>query len=372
MDENKKILAPELISKSDINSFTDPEEKQIKLDKKRESLLEKVSNLIDSDVLSRVGLILNHYPTTRDSDIELQIKYWELYEKDLINGNKIYLDEYRKLTKLTSISRSRAFIQNTLGLFQARPEIQELRGVAKDEIETSIKENKPDYPIAYIFADESGKNDTNIIVGGVWFLDGIVMNQFAGDLLAWKQNERFKGEIKFKNINENNLKSYMKLVDIVIAKASLISFKAKVLKRAGLSNIQDAICKMYAQMITTGVTNEIETGRMNLPRYLQIVKDAEEEGYDNLLLSEIQERLRNLSASQYNNKLDVLKCMKEDSRENAFLQIADLFTGCIARYANSQNTFSPKDILSKYFLDLTGAMFNLGSFADQSDIVNIF
>jgi len=65
---------------------------------------------------------------TRDSDVTLQLRYWEQFEKDLYDGRAITPSDLYKLTRLTSLSRARAKIQNTFGLFAASDEVRARRG----------------------------------------------------------------------------------------------------------------------------------------------------------------------------------------------------------------------------------------------------
>lgn len=73
-------------------------------------------------IQERVAWILNHFPDTRNSDITLQLKYWDRFEPDLYDGRAIEPDDMYKLTRLTSLQRARAKIQNSYGLFQASPD----------------------------------------------------------------------------------------------------------------------------------------------------------------------------------------------------------------------------------------------------------
>jgi hypothetical protein len=61
--------------------------KEEKTAKERALLIEKVANA-DYDTLTvRVAWVLNHSVAARDSDITLQIKYWQAFESALISGS---------------------------------------------------------------------------------------------------------------------------------------------------------------------------------------------------------------------------------------------------------------------------------------------
>jgi hypothetical protein len=64
----------------------------------RGALLHAVSSGRLDTLQERVAWILNHSPDTRDSDIALQIKYWEAFEPDLGAGEYIRKDDLYRLT----------------------------------------------------------------------------------------------------------------------------------------------------------------------------------------------------------------------------------------------------------------------------------
>src|SRR5438874_208666 len=55
-------------------------------------------------IQEKVAWILNRYPSTRDSDVTLQLKYWENFEPDVALGSTIQKQDLYKLARLTSLS----------------------------------------------------------------------------------------------------------------------------------------------------------------------------------------------------------------------------------------------------------------------------
>ena len=107
--------------------------KQIKTEAEIQQLLSNLSSATINTLRDKVAWVLNHYPETRESDISLLLKFWELFEAGIYNGNYIKAEDLYKLTRLTSISRERARIQNTYKLFVASSEIRLRRGTLSDE-----------------------------------------------------------------------------------------------------------------------------------------------------------------------------------------------------------------------------------------------
>ncbi|HZL77476.1 MAG TPA: hypothetical protein VFC17_01340, partial [Candidatus Limnocylindrales bacterium] len=96
--------------------LTDAASKDAKLAIKRESLLRAVNSSQLNTIEERVAWLLNQFPKTRDSDITLQIRYWRQFEPDRFNSGEIPVRDYYRLAKLTTLTRARQTIQNTLKL----------------------------------------------------------------------------------------------------------------------------------------------------------------------------------------------------------------------------------------------------------------
>lgn len=92
-------------------------EKAEKLEQEKQELIRKVLSGNLETKHDQVGFILNNNSTARNSDIELAWLYWLTFERDLFNGNYVTKNNLKKLTKIGSLTRSRARIQNEYKLF---------------------------------------------------------------------------------------------------------------------------------------------------------------------------------------------------------------------------------------------------------------
>jgi hypothetical protein len=195
--------------------LTSKNEKEENLLKEKELLLRNVSSFKLDTVQKRVAWLLNNYPGTRDSDITLQIKYWEHFESNICNGQFVNITDLYKLTRLTTITRARAKIQNTYKLFLAIETVRAHRGkLAKEEKDNAISNNL--FPQTYsVYADESGKTDKILIVGSVWFLNSFETFAMTKDILKFGADNGFKGEIHFQFIDKSNIDKYMKFADFL-------------------------------------------------------------------------------------------------------------------------------------------------------------
>ena len=242
--------------------------KEEDLEKERQQILERVSSHIIDTVRDKVAWILNHFPETRDSDITLQIKYWETFDSDIYNGGPIYPKNLYELTRLTTISRARAKLQNEYRLFLASLKVREKRGTISEEEKQKAIEDKPNYPVFTVYMDDSGKNSQNLIIGSIWFLsDYLTVHKAIFDI---RERTGFKDEFHFKNMKRDDLPIYKEVVDVFWQHSNTLGFKLISVPRSGIGKITEAFTNMYYHLLIRGIQHEQETNRAPLPRTLQV------------------------------------------------------------------------------------------------------
>jgi hypothetical protein len=328
-----------------------PSEKEEKIEKQRVEVLNSVAAGRLNTMQEKVAWILNHHPETRDSDIHLQVRYWRQFESDIFEGNSIQIGDYYKLTRLTSITRERARIQNIFQLFIASDEIRKTRGtIEKSEHQKSVEQHISYHNYA-VYLDESGKTGDHLIVGSVWLLDGGESFKILSRLENWKKANSFDGELHFKEISDGKLNQYFGVADFIAENSSVMSFKAISVERKGTGNVADALNRLFYHLLVKGIETEHQSGRAPLPRLLQVWKDAEEAGRDKLFLADLRTRLNEASNTLFDGKLLLNEFFPVKSDENALIQIADLFTSSINRVLNASGERKhAKDKFADYLL----------------------
>jgi len=326
-----------------------------RLEREKETLLSRVASSELETLTQKVAWLLNHFPRTRNSDIALQIEYWKTFQSRLLSGNAVELQNLYTLTRLTSIARARAKIQNEYKLFLADPEVREQRGtLEEDEREKALEST--DFPVYAVFLDESGKTSSQLIVGSLWFLssgsESIVIQSAAMDL---KKRRDFKEEFHFSQLRRDDVETYKQLIDIIVDKGGTVSFKFISVERHGIKNIQAALEGLYYNLLVRGIDHEVSTGRAPLPRILNVWKDKEGEGADRLLMANLENQLKQAAASIYSNKLVVEKCIAVDSHNNIFIQVADLIASSINRILSRDGqNLNHKDEFADYLVHRLG------------------
>ena len=325
------------------------------LEAKRESLVHAINSCQLNTIEERVAWLLNHFPKTRDSDIGLQIRYWQNFQSDHFDGGEISVSDYYRLAKLTTLTRARATIQNKLKLFQACDEVKKRRKQLQESEHNRALKKRANYHQYSIYVDESGKTQDNLVVGSLWFLNSSETVRLHAIVMEWKKAHNFDGEFHFQSITEAKLPNYMDFADLISKNSALISFKAVSVPRSGIPNIHDALLKLTCHLLVRGVEHEHTTGRAILPRGINVCKDAEEIGRDKIFTAELSDQIKQAASTLFHGDLYVENFSAEESANIMHLQIADLFTSSVNRQLNAKGERKQtKDRFADYFLQKIG------------------
>jgi len=275
--------------------------KEEKLAQEKSALEEAVSSQRVDSVRERVAYILNNFPAARNSDKILALAYWEWFQNE--DFDPVFAEKLFKLEHVPTLSRERAKIQNSFGLFQATDEVKERRGgleVEKKEIYTPADEME--FKIT-VYADENGKSDAVMSVGGVWFLDPGKYVDIWLALAEYKKRHEIKSELKFSALTKHNAGVTLGYVDVFLEFKSFTSFKIVYLTTRDLRRpIETALYDLYRHFLLEGAQFEVEKGRITLPRTIELMKDKDE-GSDIINLKDMKVKLFGDMGSTFKNQL---------------------------------------------------------------------
>lgn len=346
-----------------------------KLEKERARLL---SNLLSGDrrhLLTRVAYILNEYPETRNSDLTLQIKYWEVFE-DYNPANKtLEFKDLYKLERLTSITRARAKIQNEYGLFRADKRTKRYRRSKEEQEKEAQLADKPSVPTLYIYADESGKTQVYSLVGSVWIADTRRNNHLHPYFIEWKKLKSEEGfsipkEFHFTDMRRQQLEIYKAFMEEFYRLSDVISFIAVAANNHKIKdkNVNETVFSLYYQVVHLGVEHQILTNRISLPRQVVYFKDAEQ-GTDGLKMAELEQELKTRFKVYFEDNLCLTHFAPLPSFGNNIIQATDVFTGCVSRIINrTGDERNHKDELAEYVVNLFNIKFIKYNFEELAEI----
>ncbi|QBY56058.1 hypothetical protein [Cupriavidus oxalaticus] len=181
------------------------EKKRLKLENEKKSLLASLAGGDFSDQRTRVAMILNLYPQSRNSDVVLALKYWETFNADVYNPAGILPADLFKLERIPLLARARAKIQNEYGLFQADDGVRKRRKNREEEMFAAVINDVAPTPTMNVYADETGKTAAYVIVGAVWVLNGRAVWEVTDAIEKWRKtsacayfgarDQRFRGNV---------------------------------------------------------------------------------------------------------------------------------------------------------------------------------
>ncbi|WCT12125.1 DUF3800 domain-containing protein [Mucilaginibacter jinjuensis] len=361
-----------------LNENAEPEElneKQLaklqKIEEEKKDLLNRVLSGQIENIKDRVAFVLNNSNDARNSDVELAWSYWYLFETEILNGVSVTKEQLKGLTKISSLSRMRAKIQNEYKLFQADEKVRKFRGVLQEKNRQAAIADKPSGLGTYtVYIDETGKTQDYLSVGSMWVLKSFKIDS-RRQLLKWKEDREINYEFHFNEITKNKASEYKEFFTKFLSIHPEVGFKVIVVNNKGLSNKNAAITDLTSHLLIKGVLHENETGRAPLPRILSAWIDEEEAGSDQLKIENIKERI----SQQKIKGLYAEDFQAISSKSNFYIQVVDLFTGAINRKLNTPQGNHPKDEVADFILDMV--KFDLNSIdknnsdVDQSTVFNL-
>ena len=325
--------------------------KKVKLEKESNEIKSAISAGNYNTKKDKVAFILNNFPDTRDSDITLSIKYWEVFQPEIYDGQSISKEQLFNLERLTSIARIRAKIQNEFGLYKASTTVRRRRKIFEEEVREAVGADIPQRSIFQIYADETGKNEKIVVIGSVWFLDGFSTVKLFNDIKLWKEENNWGREFHFSKIGRRDVPVMKKFIDFLRERSSYMSFKAIGVDRTGSSRpIEDIVLSLYRYLILSGIKHEIEADRADLPRSLSLTIDKED-SIDAITIADLKRTAQEQISVNYLDQILVSDIDTVDSKKSFPVQIADLISGALNRRLNHSGDRNYKDDLADYIID---------------------
>lgn len=323
-------------------------ERLLQIEAEKTELLNKVVSGNIENIKDRVAFILNNSNEARNSDIELAWEYWQTFEDNILHGSTVSKEQMYNLTRISSLTRIRAKIQNEYKLFQADDEIKRHRGMLEEGKKQDAVSDKPSGIGSYsVYIDETGKTQSYLSVGSLWILSYNYSTILSHkELATWKNSKGITYEFHFADLSKNKVDDYKEFFTLFLSKHPDAGFKLIVINNVGVKDKNAAITDLTYHLLTKGVDHENSTGRAPLPRHLQVWIDEEEKGSDQLKLENIKERL----TSQKTPGLYFGHFEAVSSEGNFFIQAIDLFTGAINRKLHNPASDHYKDEFADFVL----------------------
>ncbi|KIO48543.1 hypothetical protein SQ11_12300 [Nitrosospira sp. NpAV] len=318
-----------------------------RLEREKKHLLSLLASNNFSTLKTKIAWLLNLYPQARNSDVVLALKYWEIFQPDIYSAKGILPQNLFKLERLHYIVRARAKIQNQYGLFNAEEKIRRHRKRREETMHDAVLEDVIHRNIISIFADETGKNGDFVIVAAVWVLSGYSVFKVTQAIDLWKkQSPWVKQEIHFSSLSNNDLPPLKDYLNVIQENREFLSFKIIAIEKSKTNRkIEDIVIRLYEHMLVHGAQHEVSSGRVDLPRDIELTID-EAQSLDGFTLSEMKERVTARFRSNYDRKLILSTLQTVSSKKNHLIQLADLLAGAFNRRLNHHGDRKIKDAMA--------------------------
>ena len=313
----------------------------------------------DLDTLEeRVAFILSRFPQTRNSDVTLQLQYWQIFECHLLGyGGMPTTETYYAVRRLNDLARARRVVQNDLGLFVATDErVATKRRQRAEDFRVAHVPEDVSVPAIFVYADESGKNADHLVVGSVWMVAPGEYQRFISDAAAWKEAHGVDYELHSSSLGKPRMEGYRAFIEQFVFNRGSLGFKAVSMPNVGFKSEAEAFTDLFYILLRQGILHEHESGRAPLPRHVYFIKDAEAAGTDAQLITRVQSQIQRDAKSVFDG---LLYCTMDDpvpSDTEVLIQIADLFTWAVNRHLNPPKgqPANWKDEFAEWFLDGVG------------------
>lgn len=340
LDEGDEQPKPSKKSKS----FEDPVARKIRLEREARELQSSLNDGVMSDVKTKVAWVLNMFPHTRNSDISLTLKYWELFHSDMFHPTSMNPRTLFKMERETSIARVRAKIQNDYQLFPADTDVRRRRRELAEDVKEAVVEDKPERNVVLVFADETGKNAEFVCVAAVWVLTGYTLFRMSQAIRAWQATSPWANtELHFTDFKKSQVIALSEYLEVVLKHREFLSFKVIAVERATTKRpIDEIVMRLHEYMLIRGAQHEVENNRIKLPHEIRLTVDAEQ-SLDTIACADIKGRVGVSYKASYGDNLTLNDVSAVSSHKSELVQLADVIAGAVNRRKNHKGDRGHKD-----------------------------
>ncbi len=310
----------------------------------------------------RLAYLLHRFPETRDSDTALAIRYWRMFQSEILEEwDPLELEVLYPLDKLDTISRMRRHIQNDLKLFASTLEVRRNRDEVQMEMHQLLAAARSGLSEIRFYLDETGGTERFTGVGGICVMNWRQYEKHWASLRKWRERQRFPGTIHFAETGTAAQPRAMALLSELQRRRAGLLFLGYGLESRGLLH-QDKL-SLAIQLVIDSLRVMDQHQCLNEPRSLLLVKEGEA-GFDALHLEALKLHLSRQLAEAFPDRVYLGDVQAVPKGREVMLECADLLASSMMRW-HLFGGIKPKDILAR-------AAFNVAGFDDPRDNGAIF
>lgn len=330
----------------------------------RQKILADIANSYLAGTEQRVAHILQRFPETRDSDTALCIRYWKMFQADVLERwRPLELEVLLELHRIETIGRVRRLIQNELRLFRGVEDTRRAREAMQAEFHEYLTAHRDSLPEVRFYLDETGNEGDKAFTGiaGVCIINWKQFEKHHAALEQWRSKQGWLETIRFSDTGADKLDRAVSLLQQLQSRRSGILFLGYSLASRGRTHRD--LFSLFIQLVVDSLKYLRECRCLTSNRSVRIIKEADR-GFDALFLNKMTKQLDEAVALEFPGELTVLPVEALTKGRSVLLECADLIAGGMQRRALGKGR-NPKDRLAEAVMNVTG-------FEDGADPGTVF
>jgi len=331
---------------------------------RRQKMLADIANSYLSTREQRVAHILQRFPETRDSDTALCIRYWNMFQADVLERwRPLELEVLFELDRIETIGRVRRMIQNELRLFRGVEETRRAREAMQAEFHEYIAAHRDSLPEVRFYLDETGNEGDKTYTGiaGVCIINWKQFEKHNAALEQWRSKQGWPETIHFSDTGADKVDRAVSLLQQLRSRRSGVLFLGYSLASRGRTH--EDLFSLFIQLVVDSLKYLRACKCLTENRSVRVIKEADS-GFDSLFLHKMTKQLSEVVALEFPGELNVLPVEAVTKGRTVLLECADLIAGGMQRRALGKGR-NPKDRLAEAVINVTG-------FEDGADPGTIF
>lgn len=331
---------------------------------RRQKMLAEIANSYLATREQRVAHVLQRFPETRDSDTSLCIRYWKMFQADVLERwRPLELEVLFELDRIETLGRVRRMIQNDLRLFRGVEDTRRAREAMQAEFHEYLAAHRDSLPEVRFYLDETGNEGDKTYMGiaGICIINWKQFEKHHAALEQWRSKQGWPETIHFSETGADKVDRAVSLLQQLQSRRSGVLFLGYSLASRGRTH--EDLFSLFIQLVVDSLRYLRECKCLTENRSVRVVKEADS-GFDSLFLRKMTKQLGEAVALEFPGELTVLPVEAVTKGRAVLLECADLIAGGMQRRALLKGR-NPKDRLAEAVINVTG-------FEDSSDPGTIF
>ena len=217
---------------------------------RRQKMLADIANSYLATREQRVAHILQRFPETRDSDTALCIRYWKMFQADVLERwQPLELEVLFELDRIETIGRVRRMIQNELRLFRGVEDTRRAREAMQAEFHEYLAAHRDSLPEVRFYLDETGNEGDKTYTGiaGVCIINWKQFEKHHAALEQWRSEQGWPETIHFSETGADKVDRAVSLLQQLQSRRSGVLFLGYSLASRGRTH--EDLFSLFIQLV---------------------------------------------------------------------------------------------------------------------------